>query len=234
MSSPYTEASTMTEIAADNPITPDAPSAQGRRSAEVAERTKLVIVEAALAAFADHGFEGASLRDIAQRAGVTHGLIRHHFGNKEAIFRAVVDYSVGVYEASYAEIHHLVQEGAHLEDPVAVLKRNVRTFAAVSARHPEMMRLLMHEGAHPSERIDYFHQRISNFDSFYDELFNRAQETGALKQFNCDSYFLFLISTCGIPFGLTAVSSLYVGGNILDQAQIDAHTERIVATLFPD
>ena len=207
---------------------------QGRQSAEVAEQTKTAIVEAALDTFADHGFEGASLRAIAQGAGVTHGLIRHHFGNKEDIFRAVVDHSVAIYEAAYQGIYQLIRDGAHLEDPVGVLKRSIRTFASVSARHPEMMRLLMHEGSKPSERVLYLRDRIAQLDDLYDTLFAEAQARGMLRHFDCDTYFLFLLTNCGLVFGLTAVSSLYVGGDVLSQEQVEAHVERIIATLFSD
>lgn len=48
-----------------------------------------VIIEAALAAFAEHGFHGASMRDIATRAGVSQSLLHHHFGTKEALWNLV-------------------------------------------------------------------------------------------------------------------------------------------------
>lgn len=43
------------------------------------------ILEAAIALFARDGFAGASVRDIAARAGVTGGLVVHHFGTKGAL-----------------------------------------------------------------------------------------------------------------------------------------------------
>lgn len=48
-----------------------------------------LIVEAALAAFAEHGFHGASMRDIAARAGVSQSLVHHHFGSKDALWNFV-------------------------------------------------------------------------------------------------------------------------------------------------
>jgi AcrR family transcriptional regulator len=48
------------------------------------------IVAAALAAFADRGFEGARLADIARRAGTTTPALRRRFASKEELFRDVV------------------------------------------------------------------------------------------------------------------------------------------------
>jgi len=48
------------------------------------------IREAAIELFADRGIEGATIRDIAEKAGVSSGLLRHHFGSKEGLLVAVV------------------------------------------------------------------------------------------------------------------------------------------------
>lgn len=64
---------------------------QGRRSAEDAEQTKSDILEAAAELFCELGFERVSLRNISDKAGVSHSLIRHHFGSKEEIWHAISD-----------------------------------------------------------------------------------------------------------------------------------------------
>ena len=46
------------------------------------------IRDAALVEFAEHGVKGATTRGIAQAAGVSPGLLRHHFGSKEGLRRA--------------------------------------------------------------------------------------------------------------------------------------------------
>lgn len=64
---------------------------QGRRSVEAAEHTKEQILSAAEEMFAEQGFERVSLRAISEKAGVSHSLIRHHFGSKEQIWMAICD-----------------------------------------------------------------------------------------------------------------------------------------------
>ncbi len=48
-------------------------------------------MEAGRRVFADAGFEGASIEEIARQAGVTKPIVYEHFGSKEGIHAAVVD-----------------------------------------------------------------------------------------------------------------------------------------------
>lgn len=43
------------------------------------------IRDAALALFGEHGYHGATIRDVAGRAGVSAGLVQHHFGSKQGL-----------------------------------------------------------------------------------------------------------------------------------------------------
>ncbi|SRR5579885_176008 len=53
------------------------------------------ILEAALRVFAEKGFAGARMSDIAARAGVTKGTIYLYFDSKEAVFKALVRDTIG-------------------------------------------------------------------------------------------------------------------------------------------
>lgn len=53
------------------------------------------ILDAALKVFAEKGFAGARMQDIAHRAGVTKGTIYLYFENKEAVFKTLVRESIG-------------------------------------------------------------------------------------------------------------------------------------------
>jgi len=53
-------------------------------------QTKARILDAAESIFAERGFEGASIRDIAAKAGVQIGLVHHHGGGKEELFYRTV------------------------------------------------------------------------------------------------------------------------------------------------
>lgn len=65
----------------------DPPRRLGRRPGDP-ERTRTAILDAARRAFAASGFDRATIRAIAQDAGVDPALVIHHFRTKEALFAA--------------------------------------------------------------------------------------------------------------------------------------------------
>lgn len=64
---------------------------QGRRSAEDALKTRFTILTVAADLFCEFGYAKVSLRQISDKAGVSHSLLRHHFGSKEKIWHAISD-----------------------------------------------------------------------------------------------------------------------------------------------
>jgi AcrR family transcriptional regulator len=57
--------------------------------------TRREILKAAEESFAAAGFVGATTRQVAARAGVNVATLHYHFGNKERLYRAVLDSAVG-------------------------------------------------------------------------------------------------------------------------------------------
>lgn len=61
----------------------------GRRPGE--SGTREAILDAARRTFADRGYEAATIRDIATRAGVDPALVYHFYGSKERLFTAAME-----------------------------------------------------------------------------------------------------------------------------------------------
>lgn len=61
------------------------------KAAEGQPDARSAILDAALALFADKGFHGTTMREIAVKAGISQGLLHHHFGSKEGLWKAVGD-----------------------------------------------------------------------------------------------------------------------------------------------
>lgn len=98
----------------------------GRRPGSADTRGR--ILEAARAAFADLGFEGATVRRIAARAGVDPALVHHYFGSKQRLFVAAMEFPVDV-GATFAALAAGPRE--------TIGERIVRTFVDVWDR-PEV------------------------------------------------------------------------------------------------
>lgn len=64
----------------------------GRRPG--APETRGRVLAAARASFADRGFDAASIRDVAARAGVDPALVHHYFGSKQQLFVAAMEWPI--------------------------------------------------------------------------------------------------------------------------------------------
>jgi AcrR family transcriptional regulator len=60
------------------------------------------IIEHALQLFGQHGFDGTTIRMIAEAAGISQGLIYRYFPSKEALLRAIFEQSMSDVRASFA------------------------------------------------------------------------------------------------------------------------------------
>lgn len=105
------------------------------------------LLHAAIEAFAERGYDGTSLRDIADRAGVGFQLIGYHFGAKEDLWLAAVQ-DAYEYFATFTQNVRLGPEG----DPAAQFRDFVRQLIARANEHPHLLRIFVQEGLAGSSR----------------------------------------------------------------------------------
>src|ERR1700749_2832653 len=86
-------------------------------SAQRGEETRKRILDAAVAAFAEVGYDAAHTRLIAERAQVKLPAIAYYFGSKEGLFRAVIQRIAAQYEQIMAPVAERVR--VLLADPMA-------------------------------------------------------------------------------------------------------------------
>jgi len=105
-----------------------APTTLFRENELPAEQTRAAILDAAETVFAEAGFAGASMRSIAQRAGVNQPLIHYHFESKDRLYAEVIDRRAGdINGRRAAALNTLIEQTApnppELEQIVTVLLR---------------------------------------------------------------------------------------------------------------
>lgn len=137
------------------------------------------ILDAALAEFAENGFDRTRLDAVARRAGIAKGTLYLYHDSKEALFEAVVrarvsptldavEVMVDRFEGSTEELLRLVLKVfyARIEDGAL----------------PQIMRILIAEGARFPRLIDFYHREVlSKGEGALRRILARGVERGELR-----------------------------------------------------
>jgi TetR/AcrR family transcriptional regulator len=107
------------------------------------------IVTAAIEAFAEKGFEAASTRDIARRAGTDQGLLTYHFPNKDKLWRAAADQLFGEQSEQYDS---LIDSGSY-RNSRELARAGIRAYVRSVAQRPEIFRFMVDEGNQSNARM---------------------------------------------------------------------------------
>ena len=110
-------------------------------------RTRLNILAAAQAAFAEKGYSGANVNEIVARAGTTKPMVYYHFGSKEGLFAAVLE---DVYAGMRAIEGSLDLDGL---PPCEAMRRLVHVTFDYHAAHPDWVRLIQVANIHEAQHI---------------------------------------------------------------------------------
>jgi AcrR family transcriptional regulator len=108
------------------------------------------ISEAALELFAERGFKGASIAQIAKRAGVSKGLLYNYFDSKQALLHYIVLHSVETGEEMLEEVLSTVEEPTEqlrqfTERSIELLQKDLKPWRLLSslAFQPDILNDLM-------------------------------------------------------------------------------------------
>jgi len=104
------------------------------------------ILEAALEVFAEQGFDGATTKDIAARAEVTHGLIYFYFDSKEDLYLAAFEHEAeSVFNQE--DFADEIDDDTPVEQALtAMLTRMLTVLSSPRAQH--LLGVMMHLAAH--------------------------------------------------------------------------------------
>lgn len=198
--------------------------AAGRRPEAEAEITRQRILAAARLLFAQRGFDAVGLREIADTAGTTHGLVRHHFGTKMGVWQTVADSADRDFSAALGPVLDWAAE----EDARTAAARFIRRFVEVAAQNPDITRLLMHEGTMEGPRLAYLLRYLSSAHRRLGPMVQKLHGCGLLTQFSTKTLFHFLLFSSAAPFAMPSLSAGLLGVDVSVRSQ----AERITKTLL--
>jgi AcrR family transcriptional regulator len=216
---PGETAATAVERSSDSP--PGGRSSR-RREQQRSVETRLAILQAALAIFAEHGFEGTSTRAIGERAGLHYTLITYHFGTKDALWRATAEHffteMVDMWDREALDIDP--------SKPLDLLKSEFRNLLRFSISNPDFHRFMINESRSNDDRLTWL------MDTFLAPIMLKtvpqikaAQAVGGLPDINPVLIHYFLVGAT------TIISSL--GGEIQEHLK-DEPDDLDLAALYWD
>lgn len=118
------------------------PEPKTRKRLSAAARREL-IAAAAAELFAERGYRGASIEEIARRSGVTPPVVYDHFASKQELFRALL-------EAHFADLREVWQQNfVGSEPPRERIARSFDAWFAYVEQHPFAGRVLFRDTSDP-------------------------------------------------------------------------------------
>ncbi|WP_159982285.1 MULTISPECIES: TetR/AcrR family transcriptional regulator [unclassified Novosphingobium] len=161
------------------------------------------VLQAALRAFAQHGYAGVSLRNISQEAGVDAALIVRRYDGKFGLWRAVVDeVSAGLKDAYLP-----AADGAETSIE-ARLHATIERFVLFSLEMPDLGRFFADEISRPGERRNYVIEHIWNLnDEALLPLLREAEAAGILPpECDAETFLTMLIGAVAMPLMMRSVA----------------------------
>jgi AcrR family transcriptional regulator len=112
-----------------------------------AERTKADILAVATREFADRGFAGARINEIADKTSTTKRMLYYYFGSKEGLYVAVLEQAYGFIRSleQQLDVEHL--------DPVEAIRELAALTFDHHESHPDFIRLVSIENIHHGEHL---------------------------------------------------------------------------------
>ncbi|MBV8516679.1 MAG: TetR/AcrR family transcriptional regulator [Acidobacteria bacterium] len=96
------------------------------------EKSRRAVLDAGLELFSSNGFRATTVREIADGAGVSTGNVYHHFPDKEAIFRALIDEYLDLTSTHRFPFTRALHETTHFPDNIEELgyaaRESIRKF----------------------------------------------------------------------------------------------------------
>jgi len=196
--------------------------------------TRVRVLQVALSLFADRGYRGTSLRDIAKRIGIKAPSLLHHFPSKQQLYLAVLEQIFSAMEDSARLI--MASPGG----PQEQMRKAIADSIDFIARKPDAMKLLWKEFADESGvGRTVMKRRLPPLNAIGMNFIFRGQREGAFRS-ELDSFnFLHTLNSIVTGYFTTAavVKRLW-NVNLFDPKSIEHRKREVIdmveRTLFVD
>jgi len=204
------------------------PSPGGSRERRLTGGTRERILSAAFDVFAEHGFEGARTREIAERAGANLGLIKYYFDGKEQLWKAAVSRAFAELQADLAAAMPAHDDS----DALVWLERAVREFVRFVARRPEFMRLMNDEAKRDGPRMRWLADRfVRPMNDAVAAHVLRAQADGLVPPISPVSLRYIVLGAAGLVFSQAPECRYLTGVDPTNPEFAERHADALIRLL---
>lgn len=212
------------------PAAPQKRAYRGGLRLEQKQQTQARVLDAALRFFGEVGYEAASLRQIAEHAGVSHGVVRLHYGSKEELWKHAVRY---LFERQRNEILAHYNPERALNNPREALEQILRAYVEYSSRHPEHIRIMVRESISGGERLDWIAQNfVQRLHQQLEVLLKAAVREGILPDQPLVSLLYLMVGAAQSMAMVAAEVKAIHGIDAVHPSVVAKHADAVVATLL--
>jgi AcrR family transcriptional regulator len=191
----------------------------------------VALLRAGQTAFSRHGFEGARLRQIAASAGVDPALAAHHFGSKEALWRAVIERMSESLVILVPELHELQKQR---QVPIRVrLEKALRQLVSATCEEPELGMFISRIGAEKGEKLDFLIEKLLRpYHDAFRPLLLEAMKAKVIARQPVEVLYLMLLHAVAMTVSYRHILEYF--GEQLEQIERlkAAMTHCVLATFF--
>ena len=206
----------------------EAARGRGRPKGTTTSASRDALLSAAIDAFGNRGFEGASLKQISDTAGADVTLTRYYFGSKDGLWRASIDHLAEQLAKELQETF-TAQHETHVE----AMKAAIHWFVGMSARWPQVSRIIVFEGNGDEVRRDYVIERlVQPFYILMEMMIQGAKAEGAIGELSTRTLFFMITHGGSFPLALPQLTNAFPGGDIARSENLKTHAETIIAMVL--
>lgn len=199
-----------------------AASPSPRESASVPRTrvTKEDVLREATRLFAEQGYDGLTMGELAKRVGLRKASLFHHFPTKDAVYARVVESLVEAVQSPV--LGALASSGTVLERLDAVSD----ALTAALGDHPHAARLLVGEAVHNAPLMpELLGTRVDTVLGAARELVREGQRTGVFdRELDPTHVVLTVVGAHFLPFAMEEIVARFTGTQPMHVAFVASHT----------
>jgi len=192
--------------------------------------TQEKILTAALTVFAERGYGGASVRLVAERAGVGHPVVLYHFPTKENLWVAAANAGLGKF------MDRLLPNMEAMEglDPAIRLRLIFQDFTRFMAETPELLPIMIEANRRGGPGLSRIvEDKLRPTYERLRELIAAAQRAGVMPDGDPGLIYYALIAVAGMLFSLNREFELLTGRDPREPEVVEAQARLLAQLFFP-